>query len=365
MKGKKRTRALNLIFLAALATLASVFGAGVFLTADDGFSPEENRTLASAPDLSVAALLDGSLFSDLGKYCADHVPFRLSLIRLKAFCELGLGKGQNKGVMFLQDGRLADRCEYEDLSLLGKNLREISSFKEKYACTVAAVPRSADLNLPFVSEDAKRAATTVYSHEGMDYGLYALLSETEGKVYYKTDHHLDRDGVYALYAYVAVSLGVTPYTKEDFRWETVTDSFLGSAYSKGGALSAQSDSISLPRYDGDGDYEVTCRDDGCTQTQLYSMDALDTKDKYSVFLGGNHGVLDVTLPHAERPRLLLVKDSFANALVPLLARHFDITVYDPRYYSEELDLSGYHSIAIVCGIDTLATTPFRVRVDSK
>ena len=61
----------------------------------------------------------------------------------------------------------------------------------------------------------------------------------------------------------------------------------------------------------------------------------------------------------DRPRLLLIKDSYANALIPFLALHFDITVVDPRYtnacWSDFADGGGYDRILIFCGIDTIST----------
>jgi hypothetical protein len=44
--------------------------------------------------------------------------------------------------------------------------------------------------------------------------------------------------------------------------------------------------------------------------------------------------VEITLPGAEnRPRLLLIKDSFAHAAVPFLAYHFDLIILDLRGFS--------------------------------
>ena len=45
-------------------------------------------------------------------------------------------------------------------------------------------------------------------------------------------------------------------------------------------------------------------------------------------IGGNRRLVTVTNTEASapRPRLLVVKDSFANSLVPFLARHADLVV---------------------------------------
>ena len=44
-------------------------------------------------------------------------------------------------------------------------------------------------------------------------------------------------------------------------------------------------------------------------------------------------------PAAPRERLLLIKDSYAHALAPFLARHYDLVLVDLRYY--KMSLSDY------------------------
>ena len=59
----------------------------------------------------------------------------------------------------------------------------------------------------------------------------------------------------------------------------------------------------------------------------------------------------------DKPRLLLVKDSFANALVPFLAIHFDLEIVDLRYVSGEVFVEKCARVLILEGVDTLATDP--------
>ena len=53
-------------------------------------------------------------------------------------------------------------------------------------------------------------------------------------------------------------------------------------------------------------------------------------DKYAVLLGGNYAHASV-YSDAEKPSLLIIKDSFANAVIPFLSLHFNIDLVDPRY----------------------------------
>ena len=342
-------------------SLLLCIGIGTFLSGNDSFSEEENRSLSSFPEISAESLATGEFFKELGSFYSDRIPHRLSFVRLKGACELALGKRENDGVIFDDGNTLIQRCEYDSTSLLEKNLTAINAEN----VTLVAVPRSIDVYYP-QSEDAGRIRNIAFAYSPEGEKLYRYLFEALSageQVYYRTDHHLDYDGAYALYALLCETLEVTPYSKESFSRELVSDSFLGTSYSKGGALATEADSIFLPRYDGDTALEVKCLDSGCTLASLYDHTFLAKKDKYSVFLGGNHGTLTVKSSlEQNRPQLLLIKDSFANAVIPMLARHFDITVRDPRY--DASPISGeFDASLIVCGIDTLATTPFAFSIE--
>lgn len=352
--------------------MALTVGLSIYILPRKSFSESENRILAEPPQLSARAVGNGSFFKALSSFYSDRIPLRTQLIRIKAVCELCLGKAQNNGVLFCSDGTLTDSCEYEELTLLHSNLQGIKAFAEKYGAECVLVPRSIDVRTSAArfgrSEAAERSLGVPRSYSlGNDDLLKALRTADRGgdEVYYATDHHLNARGAYILYSELVTSLGLEPYPENSFEPTQVSDSFLGSVYSSAGMLPVSYDSVTLYRYDGDGDVTVHCRDRGCTQSKLYELSALEKKDKYQVFLGGNHGMLDITTSGTSKPRMLLIKDSFANAVIPLLARHFELTVIDPRYISAPLsslaDANDFEHTVILCGIDTLATT--RLRLD--
>ena len=61
-----------------------------------------------------------------------------------------------------------------------------------------------------------------------------------------------------------------------------------------------------------------------------------------------------------RPVLLLVRDSFADALIPFLARHYRITAVDPRYRVAELSqrVEKADEILVLCGMQSICASPF-------
>ena len=70
---------------------------------------------------------------------------------------------------------------------------------------------------------------------------------------------------------------------------------------------------------------------------LYDTSKLKEKDKYALFLGGNYPVLDIRTTADTTDRLLLVKDSYANSVIPFLTAYYrEIIVVDPRYYYDDI-----------------------------
>ena len=73
-------------------------------------------------------------------------------------------------------------------------------------------------------------------------------------------------------------------------------------------------------------------------SEFYNFDNLDKKDAYTVFGGSNHPVYTIKTPVSENRRLLLIKDSYANSMIPYLAQYYrEIVVVDPRYYFDSIE----------------------------
>ena len=350
---------INLVFVCLLAVILAAVGIGVFSLPRDSFSEEENRSLAQAPNFSLHSLLSGKYFEGLSAFYSDHIPMRTQMIRAKAICEQLLLKRQNNGVIFGEGGYLIDRCEYDGYKIFNSNLPAIKKLISKGA-SCFTVPRCVDILTD--SADSERllelaARVGLYTSQLVD--LLKNEWKNGGEVYYKTDHHLDSDGAYALYRHITLSLGYLPYEKQDFELTQVSDAFLGTVFSRCGLTATEADTVTLYRYEGDESIRARCEDADCSLSSLYCFDKLAQKDKYQIFLGGNHGVLRIGEHNGEKPSLLVIKDSFANAVIPLLARHFDLTVIDPRYadiFDSGLADERFDIVIILLGLDTVMTT---------
>lgn len=341
-------------------------GAILVLSPAKSFSEKENRALAGAPSFSLKSFTQGEFLGELSDFCADQFPFREYLTDIKAKCEILLGKRENNGV-FITKRTLADLCEYKDTSVLERNLAALERFDKSVGgqSTLLCAPRSVDVNSIPLGLDNSFSQNEIYSRIascGID--AVSLLSpitheqSRSGKAWYATDHHWTTRGAYISYQILMSEWGIEAYGEEFFDRQSASHTFLGSTYSKSGISDYTPDSIYLYRYVGDEDFEVEYVKENKKQNGFYDFSRLDCKDKYSVFLGGNHPYIRISSGEI-KPRLLLIKDSFANSVIPFLALHFDVDVIDPRYINEPIDkminAEDYDRILILCGADTLST----------
>jgi len=362
-RGEKRNNIADI--LTAVLFLALVFGfSAAFVIKQaafpqNDFSEQENRYLAEFPKLSsygktLDKLIDGSFTEGIGDFYSDRFPLRDSFTGLAAAGEILLLKGESNGVMLADDGLLIQRRDGFDRETVSENIKALSAMAE------GAAKRDIPLAVYFaergVGENTNyrcfvEAECEKYS---LNAGIADIPSESEEILYYKTDHHWNTAGAYRGYLDICALLGIEPYPESDFEKETVSREFYGTLWSKACMKWVGADSIELWRYGGDEEFKVSIADTSDSFYGFYDTSYLAKKDKYSLFLSGNNARTDIVLEGSERERIVIVKDSFAHSAAPFLARHFDITLIDPRYYTgsaavlaEELDASF---ILILCDI---------------
>lgn len=342
-KKKSRKPAVSvLVFIALIfgGTAASLFSEKRL------FSENENRMLAQMPELSAKTLFDGSFGTDYENYLSDQFFARDTWITIKTYTELFIGKKDINGVYFGKDGYLIEKhsTEPENKEIADRNAGRVAEFLKRQAallgeehCKFLLVPGSIDVLQdklpPFASDAGKPYFIELMEKlvpEEMYVDLYELLlSHKEESIYYRTDHHWTTLGAYYAYAAWAESCGITPKALSEFTGEKFDD-FYGTVHSRVN-IGVKPDTITL-YYSGTpftAEYDMADTREG-----LYVKKHLDTKDKYSVFLDGNHALVKITGGEKNGKSLLVIKDSFAHSFVPFAAEHFE-TVYmiDLRYFN--------------------------------
>lgn len=321
------------------------------LITDKVFSDSENRRLEQAPKLIASHLLDGRFTKNYEKYVSDQFPLRDFWIGIKSTSEKALGKKENNGVYLAKDGYLIDKFEEPGESELKSKVEEVNKLVDtipkvdKYFLLVPNAVKVLEDKLPAhgPSGDQYRSMEEIKDSLGTSINFVdiydKLYSHKDEYIYYKTDHHWTSRGAYLAYEELMEDMGIVPHKEDYFNIEKVTDDFYGSLYSKSGFRNIDPDSIVLYRPKKAEKYKVEYLEEERVSDSIYNMEGLDEKDKYTVFLGGNHPLIKISTEINNDKKLLILKDSYANSMIPFLIGHFnEIYIVDPRYYKDDIDV---------------------------
>lgn len=176
----------------------------------------------------------------------------------------------------------------------------------------------------------------------------SLMNHTGEEIYNRTDHHWSPLGAYYAANVVANRLGSRFTPISEYTPDTVRN-YVGTMYK----LSGDSEILKYPEdfiyYITPGDYyaefidytvknQTTVGESACHIAPIFRKFHDGSSAAYSTYLGGdNHTVNIVNKNGNTGRRVLIVKDSFGNALAPFLINSFDrIYVVDFRYFPHNL-----------------------------
>lgn len=323
---KRYATAVTVFFTAFLG----VFFVLHLMMPDRSFSEEENRSLTQMPRFSLQAIASGSFMSEFDTYATDQFPWRQFWIEQKANLERLSGKQVNRDVYFCGDRLIAD-FQISDEALLAQNLAYVQTFTERCRVPVhvSLIPNAAHIwrdRLPTGAPvDDQGAVLSAAEALSSYYSTYAVMAaHAEEEIYFRTDHHWTPLGAYYGYQALMQALGREPVSLETYEYTPVSTQFIGTSGNRAAASWIAPDELG---------YYVPERFDG----QLYDYSALETTGQYAFFLGGNAPLRVVQGNAEEAPKLLLLRDSHADALVPFLTAHFsEIHLIDLRYYKQSV-----------------------------
>lgn len=335
-------RVVVILYCAIILLLAAWF----MVSPKKEFSENENRYLAKSPALNGKNILNGDYMEDVSTWLSDHFPMRDFFMGFKSAVEIGTGRRELNGVYVAQEEYLI-----EDYAQPVNTERISDTFKRFYDKVDLAqvdvklmlIPTAVTVykdKLPSGAPvlDQMATAQEIYEKSGIpavDCNTSLVSGAASGQLYYRTDHHWTTYGAYRGYLAYCEAKGLTPISLEELQSQTVTEEFAGTLYSKVNDYNHKKDSITI--YENPDDkLTVTYVDTGEVTDSLYNMSYLEVKDKYSMFLNNIHTLVEIENETADSEAvLMLIKDSYANSIVPFLAHHYQkIYVFDTRYYKE-------------------------------
>ena len=359
-KGKNESRKCEPGSLAITVFLFLTILVGILylaLAPKQTFSEDENRVLESFPTVTLESVRDGSFMDSVEAFVGDHFMLRKFFVSLNTRAQLWTGRRDlasdyskvpaEGGIYYGKDGHLYEVLLPNRTDVFQRNVSGFKIFAEKaqipfYVLPVPSGSQEQPDKLPYSApnhdqREELNALQTTLGQSAKVIDVFEALSDKDGQdYYYKTDHHWNSYGAYQGYRALITEMGYSPAEQEDFDFQKASDSFYGTLYSKAILSNQQPDTVYLPVYK---KAEKLSQDTGnLVQDSIYWKEYLEKKDKYSVFLGGNHSV-DIVKNEVQTngKKLLILKDSYANSMVPFLATNFsEIHIIDLRYYNKDI-----------------------------
>ena len=366
----------SVILLVAFAAAVIAMWAFILIHPDRSFSESENRSLAGRPHYALftgsnkeeteeetgttllQAIASGAYFDELGDWITDQFPLRDLWMRISFTARSLIGQKEFSDVFIGEDGYLISVPQEPDAQKNEKTIQAISGFLARHQETPASlmiVPGAAGVLADKLPENAPvrneiediwefqdRLYTSAKAAGARDLKLIdasTILTEHKDEyIYYRTDHHWTSYGAYLAFLGSADALGISPVL--EYLTYPVSDTFQGTLASKSGDLRSNDIVSVYEPQNTDVLYYVNYPATQTRRPSVYEPDALDEKDHYTVFFGGNHAVVEIVTTAQTDRNLLVFKDSYANCFVPLLIPYYDrIIMVDPRYYYDNIDLT--------------------------
>lgn len=373
---------------------------------DETYSESERRRLKTTPLMTFSALVDGSFFSDYGAYFADTFPGRELLMNvnrsLNGFYYFGglaaeddaslildfSSNGANQGEA-LQDEKPTEEVNREtqpelpaeqlgSVLLVGDRAFDIPTADHdsivRYCAAVTAiadtlgggvktysmpVPNSAEFYAPSDYRTGSNSQRGMFRlcrdnlGENVTFvdALSVMGAHTDEYLYFRTDHHWTHLGAYYAYSAFCGEAGLTPVNPARYhkgQWEDFVGSMYTYAanYPQAQILRENPDTVEYWK----PDVEYSCHYYSDTSLSdpypigVISVVGDSVSNKYLTFMGGDHPIT-VVETDAEGPCILVIKESYGNALISWLTSHYRrIILIDPREYfgiNGDIDLADF------------------------
>ena len=169
-----------------------------------------------------------------------------------------------------------------------------------------------------------------------------VMAHRDEYLYLRTDHHWNSLGAYYAYADFVSSVGMTPTPVSEFTKTYVRANYIGSIYNYNSEYAVAAKLRNFP-----DTIEAYVSKKACVMTHKNDAGAVTGRWDYAIFqtvshnggiasfIGGDKPFVHINVP--ENPQdlsILVIKDSYADQLVPFFIEHYgNIYVVDPRYNS--------------------------------
>ncbi|MBE6818946.1 MAG: hypothetical protein E7517_07320 [Ruminococcaceae bacterium] len=348
-KQYKNDNLTTLITAAILTALLFGFSIITLTSRIKPYSEDENRYLAGRPKLSAASVADGKYMDDMENYLSDQFAGRSALVKARTALDIMCGKKEINNVYIGKDHFLFEKPTAYDEATVAPTIEAINNFTNKYKklnSFMALAPTASSVLSDFMPANApvidrQKQIKTVYSqlHKSIHaVDVYSTLAGNDDRksLYYRTDHHWTTRAAELAFKQIAANMKLDT-SKTAIESLPVSNTFQGTLASSSGLFNAK-DTIEIAVPKTDVKYVVTNLSEKKKSSSVFVSDKLKQKNQYEVFFGGNFSQINIDTTLNSKRVLMVVKDSYANCLIPMLVPYYKrIVIIDPRYYTDDIN----------------------------
>lgn len=261
------------------------------------------------------------------------------------------GDSQSIGAVFVVGNRAFEYYNFSQaqannyISSMNKLAEKLSGKAKVYDMIV---PTSIGITLPdsymghINSSDQEKAID--YINSGLNGRivkvpiLKTLMSHRSEYIYFNTDHHWTQLGAYYAYCDFAKSAGITANPLEKYE-KVQFDGFLGTFYNDTGKIpELKSNPDTIFAYKPNSSAKMVYTDAKGQQISwpiVNDVSKYPESIKYSCFIAGDNPYTEIHNPQiTDGSSIIVVKESFGNALVPFLVENYEnVYVIDYRHFT--------------------------------
>ncbi len=348
-----RAKITSVIFI---AMITAFFLLVMVLPKDETAEIKENRPLATMPEISLENIFAGSFTTDYEDYLTDNVGFR------SFFVDFGTRIENSRGIEFKESGKIIELSSGGQLVLNDGKIMEVfkanPDAKKSYISLLNVVSKKIDAKAYLMlvptqiefdqseyrplSDSEKATIDDIY--KGLDgikgVNVYDRLKDSKDYIYFRTDHHWTQRGAYLGYEALMAETGDRSVPLSDLTHKKLKG-FLGYLYNQANVPAYSKYADDIEYFEGAENCSVTATgpdEQGNAVTYssfIYCPPTEGNPPLYSTFMGGDHALAEIETSVKNGKTALIIKDSYANAVLPLLCNNYEkLVIIDPRSYSK-------------------------------
>lgn len=369
------------------ALLALFFVFVMILPKDERASVKENRPLAEMPETSLNNIFFGTFTTDYETFLTDNVGYRSYFVDFGTKFEKlwGIEKEESERVITLASGGKLVLSNGKIMEVFKANpdvrtryISVLNEYAEKLDANMYIMLAPTQLEFDSsqyknYADSQKETIDTIYSglkgFSGIN--IYDKLKVNKNDyIYFRTDHHWTQRGAYLGYEAISEATGQTPVPLNELNHGSL-DGFLGYLYNQANVPEYSKHADKIEYFMGEENYTILAKafENGEFveyQPKIYTLPDGNNPPTYSLFMGGDHPFAKVETNNKNGKTALVIKDSYANAVLPILTENYEtILVIDPRsYYGNLDDLKSEYEIDDCIVINYVFTSTFSDYVDN-